>query len=58
MARPSDENVPENRKRQQRRAHQAGATPDYRGNSDLAGEADEPGDRVQGSDGEPVTGKP
>lgn len=28
------------------------------GNKDLEGEALEPGDRVQGSDGRPVTGKP
>jgi hypothetical protein len=41
-----------------RRPHETGGAHDYGGNPDLAGEANEPGDRVQGSDGRPVTGKP
>ena len=41
-----------------RRPHETGGPHDYGGNRDLAGEADAPGDRVQGSDGRPVTGKP
>ena len=30
----------------------------YHGNPELAEEAEETGDRVQGSDGQPVTGQP
>lgn len=42
----------------QRRPHETGGPHDYAGNPDLASEADAPGDLVQGSDGQPVTGKP
>lgn len=49
---------PTPRPAEQRRPHETGGPHDYRGNADLAGEADAPGDRVQGSDGRPVTGKP
>ena len=41
-----------------RRPHETGGPHDYGGNPDLIDEANEPGDRVQGSDGRPVTGKP
>ena len=43
---------------EQRRPHETGGPHDYAGNRDLMDEANEPGDRVQGSDGMPVTGKP
>ena len=42
----------------ERRPHETGGPHDYRGNPDLVDEANEPGDRVQGSDGMPVSGKP
>ena len=58
MARQNDDGAPENRTVARRRAHETGGPHDYRGNPDLAGEAEEPGDRVQGSDQKPVTGKP
>ena len=44
--------------RGKRRLHQSGGDHDYGGNPDLTTEADAPGDRVQGSDGGPVTGQP
>ena len=45
-------------KPEKRQPHESGGPHDYGGNPDLADEADAPGDRVQGSDGRPVTGKP
>lgn len=41
-----------------RRLHETGGSHDYGGNPDLSDEANDPGDRTQGSDGRPVTGKP
>lgn len=58
MDRQSDDNARSTKKTAARRPHETGGPHDYAGNPDLAGEAREPGDRVQGSDGRPITGKP
>ena len=58
MADRNDDDGQSSRKIEKRRLHETGGPHQYGGNPDLADEADEPGDRVQGSDGKPTTGKP
>ena len=58
MTRQSNDHGPDIATAGRRRPHETGGAHDYSGNTDLEAEANEPGDRVQGSDGKPVTGKP
>jgi hypothetical protein len=58
MTRQNNAHGPDIAKVSRRRPHETGGPHDYGGNPDLEAEANEPGDRVQGSDRKPVTGKP